>query len=375
MRRCEDTEGGGMMTRSVMAAVVSILLSIGTATAQWPAPAHQFDDFTRGNQVLSGACERASVCLAKSWTNSLPSATWYNNWFIQRRKLASAKTIINNCLTAQCQWIKPDTNNATPETWTVVTKSNLLAWVGAPTNYLDSTPWFNLASSSNGWMFMPSIQSNLVWLAGSFDYSVSVQSFRMAQAGITNNHASSYYYPWDASQMDTIPHAIAAAWVSPYYEHWGYTPITPAEMYIKIYNYGTWGGHDRYDANFETTQVSNQWVVSGSNPYFTNKTARAVLFEKSEAVSYGGAYTNIFSLQGYGLSNVFTVVQSQIRQAGTANGDYYAVGDISAQFSDYADAPSVGDTTYCGWREVLFVWMLNKFDDPSATPNGFNWFK
>ena len=49
------------------------------------------------------------------------------------------------------------TTNMLPR-WTV---TGLLDHVGAPTNYLDVTPWFNLHKVSNGWAYMRPLVSNL----------------------------------------------------------------------------------------------------------------------------------------------------------------------------------------------------------------------
>ena len=167
--RASSTQHKCAMARGrIMRIVCMLLLAAGTACAQWPSPAHQYNSFERGNQALSGAVERASVTTSpKIWTNSTYSSL-YGKWFSQRTKCVAAKTILSNAV-AYGAWIFP-TNSYNPDMGMRVTHSNLLARVGAPTNWWVSTPWFNLASESNGWWFMDSIQSNLVWTEAPVDY-------------------------------------------------------------------------------------------------------------------------------------------------------------------------------------------------------------
>ena len=169
-----------------------LLFIAGAACAQWPSPAHQYNSFERGNQALSGAVERASVTTSpKIWTNVTYSSL-YGNWFSQRTKCVAAKTILSNAV-AYGAWIFP-TNSYNPDMGMRVTHSNLLARVGAPTNWWVSTPWFNLASESNGWRFMDSIQSNVVWTEAQVDY-YPVTFTNTAQMMKFNVRPDEYGYP------------------------------------------------------------------------------------------------------------------------------------------------------------------------------------
>ena len=129
----------------------------------WPTTDKYFRGRQRLLQVRSGIVERATA--ANVSTNGIKPA----GFFVQRSALTNYKHFIQASLVPE--YVHSGTTNAAGNFYssndlqavTFWTASNILADVGAPTNYFDSTPYFNLSSVSNGWMFMRDIVDRLKW--------------------------------------------------------------------------------------------------------------------------------------------------------------------------------------------------------------------
>jgi len=129
----------------------------------WPTTDKYFRGRQRLLQVRSGIVERATA--ANVSTNGIKPA----GFFVQRSALTNYKHFIQASLVPE--YVHSGTTNAVGNFYssndlqavTFWTASNILVDVGAPTNYFDSTPYFNLSSVSNGWMFMRDIVDRLKW--------------------------------------------------------------------------------------------------------------------------------------------------------------------------------------------------------------------
>jgi hypothetical protein len=162
-------------------------------TNMWPSYETFFDGRKRSIQVYSSLYERASII---SPTNAFHADTSYPRFFTQRSSLKQYKakvkefipdfvdmtqtnvdghfqayflsSIVRTNVTqhpgAPTSDFKDQVRTRLPE-WSV---TGLLVHVGAPTNYLDVTPFFKLNTVSNGWLFMPSIINELVAISAGF---------------------------------------------------------------------------------------------------------------------------------------------------------------------------------------------------------------
>jgi len=149
------------------------LLTAGMALAGW---APEWTNGTRfamrvmADQALTAAIERAhSVGVS---TNG--KSFWWGSFFRQRSKLATAKALLKSCRgdsvgTVFTDMAKLD-GEGTLKTFLATssppvyyaTDAALLTRAGAPTNWLDQTPWFNLNTHSNGFAYFRAVCSNLV---------------------------------------------------------------------------------------------------------------------------------------------------------------------------------------------------------------------
>jgi len=155
MRKHYHTSCGGL----ILAAILTAGAACADVWPSWLSPAS--GSYDRGNQALSGAVERLTVVAGpNAWTNYITTNIW-QSYFSQWAKCDAAKRILSNAV-ANTGWIYPAAD-WTPESFERVTHTGLLAKVGAPTNWWTSTPRFNLAMESNGWRFIPDIQSNIAW--------------------------------------------------------------------------------------------------------------------------------------------------------------------------------------------------------------------
>ena len=129
----------------------------------WPSSKTYFDGRKRAMQVYSSLVEKATA------TATSTNAIEFPGFFTQRSRLISYKSYIKDSLTTNFVY-STITNAAgnfyssndltSVSMWSV---TGLLADVGAPTNYFDSTPYFKLNTESNGWLFMREICDRLKW--------------------------------------------------------------------------------------------------------------------------------------------------------------------------------------------------------------------
>lgn len=133
------------------AVIVAALLPCA-GFAQWSpcwTNGEQFKWYDAANEANSAAVERCQAAGCSITTNYA-----WGDWFKQRSKLVNAKANLKRAIPYFILTNMIPTN-------VQMTVTGVCASVGAPTNYLDSTPFFNLASSSNGWMFFDDIAKQL----------------------------------------------------------------------------------------------------------------------------------------------------------------------------------------------------------------------
>jgi hypothetical protein len=151
--------------------------------------------YDRGNQAVSAAVERLTVVAGPdAWTNYVVPEI-YSNFFAQWTKCQAAKTMLGAAIEAG-DWVFTSDPYAASNS-TAITKSNLMDRMGVPTNWFDVTPRFNLAMETNGWRFIPTAMSNVVWTASDSSWSTTkVEALSQADGWIVNedyNVTTSYY--------------------------------------------------------------------------------------------------------------------------------------------------------------------------------------
>jgi hypothetical protein len=140
------------------------LLFAPSASAQWSTnvwPSWQFPGKQRVDEVVAALNERSLACGSGPYTNAA--------WFAERYSLIQAK---NKIIALQPTYLDMSLElGGTYDTWW---RSNVLAaafpkvfklksliQAGAPTNYFEYTPWFDLCSHSNGWRYMTNLIDQL----------------------------------------------------------------------------------------------------------------------------------------------------------------------------------------------------------------------
>jgi hypothetical protein len=139
---------------------------------------------------LSGAVERITVIYGPDFYTNYVTTNIWKDYFAQWVKCDAAKRMLSESL-SDGKWVYPK-NSYAPDTLEVVNKSNLLAKLSLPTNWFEVTPRFNLAMETNGWMFIPDIQSNIVWRGFTSDFYHSFMIRTNGQSAlwyaVTNNY-------------------------------------------------------------------------------------------------------------------------------------------------------------------------------------------
>ena len=113
------------------------------------------------NQMNATPPQGRGVAGPLAYTNYM-TTNLYASYFSQWAKCDTAKRILSAAVVGG-YYVFP-TTNFVPDNAVYVGKSNLLARIGAPTNWWDVTPRFNLAMETNGWRLMPAAMSNVVWI-------------------------------------------------------------------------------------------------------------------------------------------------------------------------------------------------------------------
>jgi hypothetical protein len=166
MRKYHHTARGGL----ILAAILTAGAACADVWPSWLSPAQ--GGYDRGNQALSGAVERLTVVAGPdAWTNYM-TTNLYASYFSQWAKCDAAKRILSAAVVGG-YYVFP-TTNFIPDNAVYVGKSNLLARIGAPTNWWDVTPRFNLAMETNGWRLMPAAMSNVVWVQDGWPSSLPI---------------------------------------------------------------------------------------------------------------------------------------------------------------------------------------------------------
>ena len=152
MRERRHTLGG-----LILAIMLTGCAAFADVWPSWLSPAS--GSFERGNQALSGAVERLTVVAGPDAWTSYCSTNIFASYFSQYAKLAATKAMLKAAIEADVYFTP---TNAYPldsgSNWTTAA---LASHVGAPSTWWTNTPHFNLAMDSNGWMFIPAIESNM----------------------------------------------------------------------------------------------------------------------------------------------------------------------------------------------------------------------
>ncbi len=324
--------------------------------------------FDRGNQVLSGAVERLTVVLgATAWTN-FATTNIFADYFKQRTKVVAAKAMIGAAVDTG-RFVFPD-DPYTPTGAVVVTKSNLAVRAGVGQDWWTNTPFFNLASDTNGFRFIPAVMSNVVWIGhggygidngnytlhrgsgDSWDYLTNPVSVAIAEA-VAN-------YPSDGG--DHQGHAfVYDAFIQGVTENDG-VPRSFAFM-EQYYSY-------HYFWYFVLDRVQNDVWANGFGEA-TNAAAACTFYAKVYPIV---DYTDGYDSQGDNVDTNYLAYTNWTRLAGDNKGPAVTIGDIGD-----ADAPveyaEEQDSWYSakGWR-FGDGHTLHRFNDPALT-GGFQWFR
>lgn len=207
------------MKRLLVIAILFPVLAFGQWSPCW-TNGDQYHWYNAGNEVLSAAVERASV---SAWGLSGITLPDYASRFLQRSKLVAAKRAITNCFNSSgyaffAGWVDM-ASDMTDDDLPLLTSSQVLARAGAPADYFDSTPFFHLQSSSNGWRFFPAICSQLVatvyedffvnqsfdtWMGAAYGYANYAAA--KAQAEVDWHYAGDQFYSvgkWSRSWIES----------------------------------------------------------------------------------------------------------------------------------------------------------------------------
>jgi hypothetical protein len=258
-----------------------------------------------------------------AWTNYI-TTNIYASYFSQWAKCDAAKRILSAAVVGG-YYVFP-TTNFVPDNAVYVGKSNLLARMGAPTNWWDVTPRFNLAMETNGWRLMPAAMSNVVWIQDGWPSGV----------------------PLVFNETNAVLYQGAGT------------------------NWGTSGGSPDYFNYAQATTASN----------FTRKSS---YFYWSSASSFQGLYLDSIEFCGVTLARV-TGLDDFDSQGDSVSTNFYkvldwtnSVGGESPSFMMHADRtnrpPNWSGSVNLGWifdgQDQIYSSALYKYN---GTTNGFKWF-
>jgi len=321
--------------------------------------------YDRGNQVLSGAVERLTVVAGPTaWTNYATTNIWCD-YFKQRTKCHAAKNILWASLPAGVEkWVFTNADFS-PTNYVTITRTGLLARCGLPTNWWAVTPYFNLATETNGFRFWPLVLSNMVWMGYpvALDDVGATNQYWMEGLGDAvetswedayNDAASKFVLVDDYSdEYDNLVLGVAA-WV----EAWVYQPDTNLVVYygadiIRWFASVFWKARS-YDVQVTNAASSDELWMRGTNEPVLGNTDLWDAFQDDVLPAW----------KKIGVSE---------RAKGLAQGLPVDVGGTNAPEWDAIIAAITNETTSVGWenREAVYdsgdAWhVLHKFH--------FQWF-
>ena len=268
------------------------------------------------------------------------------NYFTQHGKLAAVKSALLASL-AYTTWVYPVQGDC--PTNELVTKSNLIAKTSAPTNWFEVTPYFNLAMDSNGWMFVPQILSNLVWIV------------ETAPVGALTNYSNGTF--GSSGVGDTYSNAYLDA-----VNNW-YTTSTQA----LITSYATTFYFETNRATLKRS-TADLYVSSVMNSEHVQRDSIIDIYNYFTLATPGGTYDaqgdSVPSSPGYQLLGIWT------NQNLATKSPVYSlslVGSASAP-ANYSDDTTLGWRINMGAASPKPFRTIHKYNDPVLT-NGFKWFR
>jgi hypothetical protein len=147
--------------------------------------------YDRGNVAVSAAVERLSVVAGTNAWKRYATTAIFADYFKQRTKLNAAKAMTAAAVDTG-RYVFPDAPY-TPTGAVVVTRSNLAVRAGVGQDWWTNTPFFNLASDTNGFRFIPAVMTNLlmIQLFSAKTFSNNVVWFAYGSSGTSFSDAMS----------------------------------------------------------------------------------------------------------------------------------------------------------------------------------------
>lgn len=198
------------MKRLLVIPILFPVLAFGQWSPCW-TNGNQFHWYNAGNEALSAAVERLTVTDGPTaWTNYMTTNLW-KSYFSQASKCRVAKNMLGAAVdnfglhSGGGAWIPRQDDYsevlvASNGSWWIdgeLTKSGLLANVGAPADWWTNTPQFNLQTHSNGWRFFRQIVTNV---------SVGAVPFEIFSA-----YSTADILQWSGTSTNSIDEALSNA--------------------------------------------------------------------------------------------------------------------------------------------------------------------
>jgi hypothetical protein len=301
-----------------------------------------------------------------AWTNYM-TTNLYASYFSQWAKCSAAKAMLRDSIDLG-SWVYPGAS-VTPTNMIYVTSDGILTNLGAPTNFWDVTPRFNIAMESNGWVFFPRIASNVVWV---FDDPFSTLTNRY-EASISRYSTNSFLEAYENIATDwgaTNNISGDANRIYSYFNAWHTTNGWPLIQFQLIY-YKQIGdfmlGYSNSASAFDL--ISDVWEITTMR-FGKGSEAAAVKYWNPESCSVESNYfyrTNLTILKN-------TIDGPALPYCAEAYSNLASGYDAAASWSETNPGSFTDAHIALEGFEHQYWAVINKYNSTALT-NGFKWFR